>query len=107
MGVEKKSRLITDKEKKLTAYHEAGHAIVTVVADGNSQVNEISIIPRGMAGGYTSYLPVENKSYMSKKEMLDRIVHGMGGRAAEELCLDDISTGASGDIQQVTELVRW
>ncbi len=106
LGVEKKSRLITEKEKKLTAYHEAGHAIVTVVADGNSQVNEISIIPRGMAGGYTSYLPVENKSYMSKKEMLDRIVHGMGGRAAEELCLDDISTGASGDIQQATELAR-
>ncbi len=106
LGVEKKSRLITDKEKKLTAYHEAGHAIVTVVADGNSQVNEISIIPRGMAGGYTSYLPVENKSYMSKKEMLDRIVHGMGGRAAEELCLDDISTGASGDIQMVTDLAR-
>ena len=106
LGVEKKSRLITDKEKELTAYHEAGHAIVTVVADGNSQVNEISIIPRGMAGGYTSYLPVENKSYMSKKEMLDRIVHGMGGRAAEELCLDDISTGASGDIQQVTDIAR-
>lgn len=106
LGVEKKSRLITDKEKELTAYHEAGHAIVTVVADGNSKVNEISIIPRGMAGGYTSYLPVENKSYMSKKEMLDRIVHGMGGRAAEELCLDDISTGASGDIQQATELAR-
>ncbi len=106
LGVEKKSRLITEKEKKLTAYHEAGHAIVTVVADGNSQVNEISIIPRGMAGGYTSYLPVENKSYMSKKEMLDRIVHGMGGRAAEELCLDDISTGASGDIQQVTDIAR-
>ncbi len=106
LGVEKKSRLITEKEKKLTAYHEAGHAIVTVVADGNSQVNEISIIPRGMAGGYTSYLPVENKSYMSKKEMLDRIVHGMGGRAAEELCLDDISTGASGDIQMVTDLAR-
>ncbi|MBQ5743195.1 MAG: ATP-dependent zinc metalloprotease FtsH [Clostridia bacterium] len=106
LGVEKKSRLITEKEKKLTAYHEAGHAIVTVVADGNSQVNEISIIPRGMAGGYTSYLPVENKSYMSKNEMLDRIVHGMGGRAAEELCLDDISTGASGDIQMVTDLAR-
>ncbi len=106
LGVEKKSRLITETEKKLTAYHEAGHAIVTVVADGNSQVNEISIIPRGMAGGYTSYLPVENKSYMSKKEMLDRIVHGMGGRAAEELCLDDISTGASGDIQQVTDIAR-
>ncbi len=106
LGVEKKSRLITDKEKKLTAYHEAGHAIVTVVADGNSKVNEISIIPRGMAGGYTSYLPVENKSYMSKKEMLDRIVHGMGGRAAEELCLDDISTGASGDIQQATDIAR-
>ncbi|MBQ1965905.1 MAG: ATP-dependent zinc metalloprotease FtsH, partial [Clostridia bacterium] len=106
LGVEKKSRLITEKEKKLTAYHEAGHAIVTVVADGNSQVNEISIIPRGMAGGYTSYLPVENKSYMSKNEMLDRIVHGMGGRAAEELCLDDISTGASGDIQMATDLAR-
>ena len=106
LGVEKKSRLITDKEKKLTAYHEAGHAIVTVVADGNAQVNEISIIPRGMAGGYTSYLPVENKSYASKNEMLDRITHCMGGRAAEELCLDDISTGASGDIQQATETAR-
>lgn len=106
LGVEKKSRLITDKDKKLTAYHEAGHAIVTVVADGNAQVNEISIIPRGLAGGYTAYLPVENKSYMSKNEILDNIVHGMGGRAAEELCLDDISTGASGDIQHVTDLAR-
>ena len=106
LGVEKKSRLITDKEKELTAYHEAGHAIVTVVADGNSKVNEISIIPRGMAGGYTSYLPVENKSYMSKGEMLDRIIHCMGGRAAEELCLNDISTGAAGDIQQATEMAR-
>ncbi len=106
LGVEKKSRLITDKEKKLTAYHEAGHAIVSVVADGNAEVNEISIIPRGMAGGYTSYLPVENKSYMSRKELLNHIVHMMGGRAAEELCLDDISTGASGDIQQATELAR-
>ena len=77
-----------------------------MVADGNAQVNEISIIPRGMAGGYTSYLPVENKSYASKNEMLDRITHCMGGRAAEELCLDDISTGASGDIQQATETAR-
>ena len=106
LGVEKKSRVITEKEKKLTAYHETGHAIVNVVADGNAQVNEISIIPRGMAGGYTSYLPVENRSYVSRREMLDSIAHGLGGRAAEELFLDDISTGASGDIEQVTDVAR-
>lgn len=106
MGAEKKSKIITDEEKKLTAYHEAGHAIVAKIADKTCNVHQVSIIPRGRAGGYTMYLPDKDKSYMSRNEMLNRIMVLLGGRVAEELVLDDISSGASNDIQRATETVR-
>ncbi len=106
MGTEKKSRKITDTEKKLTAYHEAGHAITARILDKTATVNTISIIPRGSAGGFTMYFPNEDKMYMSKRELMDRIVVLLGGRAAEELTMDDISTGASNDIQRATAAVR-
>lgn len=106
MGTEKKSRVITEKEKKLTAYHEAGHAVLAKVVDKTAVVNQVSIIPRGMAGGYTMYLPEEDRMYTSKNEMLNRIIVLMGGRAAEELMLDDISTGASNDLERATEIAR-
>ncbi len=98
MGPEKKSRVISEKEKKLTAYHEAGHAIVTKFMDLQAPVHEISIIPRGRAGGYTMSLPTEDKYYSSKDEMLEDISILLGGRVAEELVLKDISTGASNDM---------
>ncbi len=106
MGAEKKSHVITDKDKKLTAYHEGGHAITAYFCPTQDPVHEISIIPRGMAGGYNMYLPTEDKAYRSRKEMRESIVVGLGGRVAEALVLDDISTGASGDIQQVTKVAR-
>ena len=106
VGVEKKSNVISDKEKKLTAYHEAGHAVVSNFLEHHDAVHEISIIPRGLAGGYTYYVPKEDKSYSSKNEMLDSLVSMLGGRVAETLCLDDISTGASGDIEKATSLAR-
>ncbi len=106
MGAEKKSRVITDSEKKLTAYHEAGHAVIAKIVDKTCNVHQVSIIPRGRAGGYTMYLPDEDKSYLSKKEMLDRIMVLLGGRVAEKLVLDDISSGASNDIQRATEIAR-
>ena len=106
LGIEKKTRTVSEKEKKLTAYHEAGHAIVGHKLGSHDDVHEISIIPRGMAGGYTYYKPKEDKSYHSKNEMLDRIVSLLGGRAAEDLCLDDISTGASNDIERATSIAN-
>ena len=106
VGTEKKSHKITDKEKKLTAYHEAGHAVATYYLDTQDPVHQISIIPRGMAGGYTMHLPTEDKSYRSKKEMLDSLVVLLGGRVAEAITLDDISTGASNDIERATEIAR-
>ncbi len=106
MGAEKKSHVITEKDKKLTAYHEGGHAITSYFCPTQDPVHEISIIPRGMAGGYNMYLPAEDKSYRSRKEMRESIIVGLGGRVAEALVLDDISTGASGDIQQVTKVAR-
>lgn len=106
LGIEKKTRTISDKEKTLTAYHEAGHAIVSYHLNSHDDVHEISIIPRGMAGGYTYYKPKEDKSYRSKNEMLDQIVSLLGGRAAEDLCLDDISTGASSDIERATNIAN-
>ena len=106
MGTEKKSSVITESERKLTAYHEAGHAVLAKLVDENSIVNQVSIIPRGMAGGYTMYLPKEDKIYTSKKDMLNRIIILMGGRAAEELVLDDISTGASSDLERATEIAH-
>jgi cell division protease FtsH len=106
MGAEKKSRKITEKEKKLTAYHEAGHAIVSKLIDKDEKVHQVSIIPRGRAGGYTMYTPKEDVFYSSKKDMTNDIIKSLGGRAAEEIMLDDISTGASGDIKQATNVAR-
>lgn len=102
VGVEKKSRKISEKEKKLTAYHETGHAIVSSNLPSQDPVHQISIVPRGAAGGYTYYLPKEDKSYMSKNEMTEEIVSLLGGRVAESIFLDDISTGASNDIERAT-----
>ena len=106
VGTEKKSHKISDKEKKLTAYHEAGHAIAAFYTEGQDPVHEISIIPRGMAGGYTMYLPEEDKNYASKNEMLGELVSLLGGRVAEAVVLDDISTGASNDIERATSIAR-
>ncbi len=106
VGAEKKSKVMSDKEKKLTAYHEAGHAILFDVLETQDPVHEISIIPRGMAGGYTMPLPTEDKSYNSRNEMLEAIVVDLGGRVAEELVLGDISTGASNDIEKATKTAR-
>ncbi len=106
MGSEKRSRVITEKEKKLTAFHEAGHAVLAKIVDKTSHIHKVSIIPRGRAGGYTMYIPDEDKMYTSKNEILDRIVVMLGGRAAEALTMDDVSTGASNDIQRATELAR-
>lgn len=105
-GTEKKSKVISEKERKLTAYHEAGHAILFHVLETQDPVHEISIIPRGMAGGYTMPLPTEDKSYMSRNEMFEDIVVSLGGRVAEALILDDISTGASNDIEKATKRAR-
>ncbi len=105
-GPEKKSKVITEKEKRLTAYHEAGHAITTYYSSTQDPVHEISIIPRGSAGGYTMSLPEHDKSYMGKKEMEENIVTLLGGRVAESLILGDISTGASNDIERATKIAR-
>lgn len=106
VGTEKKTRVMSEKEKKLTAYHEAGHAICFHELATQDPVHEISIIPRGMAGGYTMPLPSEDKSYHSRKEMLEDIVVCLGGRVAEAIILDDISTGASNDIEKATKTAR-
>lgn len=106
LGPEKRSRVISEEEKKLTAYHEAGHAIVSRFLKNHDTVHQISIIPRGSAGGYTMYKPNEDKSYHSKKEMEEHIVSLLGGRVAEKLVLDDISTGASSDIERATKIAR-
>ena len=106
MGPEKKSRVISDKEKKLVAFHEAGHAVVSRFLPTQDNVHQISIIPRGMAGGYTMYRPSEDKSFMSKIEMEENIVSLLGGRVAEALVLKDVSTGASNDIERATKIAR-
>jgi len=106
MGPEKKSHVITEKERKLTAYHEAGHAIAGRYLKNADPVHYITIIPRGGAGGFTLFRPDEDKSYTSRGEMLDNIVMALGGRVAEQLFLDDISTGASGDIHHATDIAR-
>ncbi|MCI8554434.1 MAG: ATP-dependent zinc metalloprotease FtsH [Clostridiales bacterium] len=106
MGTEKRSHVITDKEKKLTAFHEAGHAVVTYYCPTQDPVHQISVIPRGMAGGYTMSLPEHDRSYRARKEMLEGIQVLLGGRVAEALVLDDISTGASNDIERATETAR-
>ena len=106
MGTEKRSHVISDKEKRLTSYHEAGHAVVTYYCPTQDPVHQISVIPRGMAGGYTMSLPEADRSYRAKKEMLEDIQVLLGGRVAEALVLDDISTGASNDIERATETAR-
>ena len=102
----KKSRVISDAEKKLTAYHEAGHAIVMRATPGSDPVHQITIIPRGMAGGFTMWLPEEDRFFETRGHMIDNIKHLLGGRVAEELKLDDISTGASNDLERATEIAR-
>lgn len=106
VGLEKKDRIISDKDKKLTAYHEAGHAVVSRYLPTQTNVKEVSIIPRGVAGGYTMYKTNEDKYYISKTEMQEKLIALLGGRAAEKLVLDDISTGASNDIEVATQIAR-
>ena len=106
MGPEKRTRVRSDKEQKLVAYHEAGHEVVSRFLATQDPVHEISIIPRGMAGGYTMYRPTEDKNFMSRTEMLETIISLLGGRASEQLILDDISTGASNDIERATKIAR-
>jgi len=105
-GTEKKSKVISEKEKRITAVHEAGHAVVTYFCETQDPVHQISIIPRGMAGGYTMSLPQEDKSYRIKSEMIEDIVVLLGGRVAEAIVLEDISTGASNDIERATKISR-
>ena len=104
VGLEKHSRVISEKDKKLTAFHEAGHAIVSRYLETQKEIKEVSIIPRGVAGGYTMYKTNEDKFYVSKQEMQEKLISLLGGRAAEKLALDDISTGASNDIEVATKI---
>ncbi len=106
MGPAKKSKVVSDEEKKLTAYHEAGHAVVSRSLPKHMDVHEVTIVPRGRAGGYTMYLPEDDNLFQTRQEMYNHIVTSMGGRVAEKLKLDDISVGASGDIQQATNIAR-
>lgn len=107
MGAEKRSKVLSEHEKKLTAYHEAGHAIAARVVDNDQEVSTVSIVPRGRAGGFTMYLPeTDNKMYMSRREMLNSIIVMLGGRVAEAIMMDDISTGASNDIQRATSMAH-
>ena len=106
MGTEKKSHVVRDKDKLITSYHEAGHAIVSYFLPTQDPVPQISIIPRGMAAGYTMYLPTDEKGHTSRNQILEQICSLLGGRAAEQLTQDDICTGASNDIQRATELAR-
>ena len=106
VGLEKHNRVVSDKDKKLTAYHEAGHAVVSWYLPTQTKVKEVSIIPRGVAGGYTMYKSDEDKYYISKTEMEEKLIALLGGRAAEKLVLDDISTGASNDIEVATQIAK-
>ena len=106
MGPEKRTKVRNEKENKLVAYHEAGHAVVSRFLPTQDPVHQISIVPRGMAGGYTMYRPTEDKNFMSKSEMEETIVSLLGGRVAESLILNDVSTGASNDIQRATQIAR-
>ena len=105
-GPEKKSKVISENERKLTAYHEAGHAITSRLTKGSDPVHMVTIIPRGMAGGFTAYIPEEDRSYMTKGQMEGRLVTLLGGRVAEALVLGDISTGAQNDIERATKIVK-
>ncbi len=106
VGVEKHSRIMSDKDKKLTAYHEAGHAIVSRFLESQKDIKEVSIIPRGVAGGYTMYKTNEDKYYVSKTEMLEKLIALLGGRASEKIFLNDISTGASNDLEVATDIAK-
>lgn len=106
VGVEKHSRIMSDKDKRITAYHEAGHAIVSRFLETQKDIKEVSIIPRGVAGGYTMYKTSEDKYYISKTEMLEKIIALLGGRAAEKIILNDISTGASNDLEVATNVAK-
>ena len=106
VGLEKTSRVISEKDKRLTAFHEAGHAIVSRYLETQKNVKEISIIPRGVAGGYTMYKTNEDKFYVSKTEMEEKLIALLGGRAAEKIALDDISTGASNDLEVATQIAK-
>ena len=106
VGLEKQSRVVPEKDKRLTAFHEAGHAIVSSMLETQKEIKEVSIIPRGVAGGYTMYKTNEDKYYISKTEMEEKLVALLGGRAAEKIALDDISTGASNDIEVATEIAK-
>ncbi len=105
-GPEKKSRVISDSEKRLVAYHEAGHAVVSYFLEHTDKLHKISIIPRGRAGGYTLLLPEEDRNYITKSKLLDDVVVLMGGRVAESVVLNEISTGAQNDLQRATDIVR-
>lgn len=105
-GPEKKSKVVSEKEKKLTAYHEAGHALTSRLTPDTDPVHMVTIIPRGMAGGFTAYIPEEDRSYLTKKQMENRLVMLLGGRVAEALVLEDISTGAQNDIERATKIAR-
>lgn len=106
VGVEKHSRIMSDKDKKLTAYHEAGHAVVSRFLESQKDIKEVSIIPRGVAGGYTMYKTNEDKYYVSKTEMLEKLIALLGGRASEKIFLNDISTGASNDLEVATDIAK-
>ena len=105
-GPERKSRVISDKEKRLVAYHEAGHAVVSYFLPNTDKVHKISIIPRGRAGGYTLLLPDEDKNYITKSQLLEEVTTLLGGRVAEELVLQEVSTGAQNDLERATAIVR-
>ena len=105
-GPEKRSRVISDHERRLVAFHEAGHAVIGYFLQNAETVHKVTIIPRGMAGGYTVTLPKEDRYFMTRQEMLDRICGLLGGRVAEEIVLGEISTGASNDLERVTAIAR-
>lgn len=105
-GPERKSRVLSEKEKELIAYHEVGHALVTKFLPNADKVHRISIIPRGMALGYTLHLPTEDKHILTKAELLDKIVTALGGRAAEEIIFNETTTGAQNDLEVATEIAR-
>ena len=105
-GPERKSRVISERERRLVAYHEAGHAVLGHILPYTDPVHKVSIIPRGRAGGYTLSLPKEDRYYMTRSELLDRVTQLLGGRVAEDLVLNEVSTGAQNDLERATELVR-
>ncbi len=106
MGPEKKSRVMSEHDKKVTAYHEAGHAIAIKLVSSSQKVDRVSIIPAGMAGGYTASRPQEDKSYHTRSQLMEEIIIALGGRAAEDIIMDEVSTGASSDLKKVNQIAR-